>query len=399
VEEEEEIVITAKLKAEPESEPGGYYNWHISYASNQWLYDLFAQTGGGETMQVVEITQVSGAVLVKLPGIAFPLRIPSADWVRMGKDERASFLKTMTEFAESPKLKQALEYYAAEGISEIEIHYDDQPFNLDGTRGAFRANQSGQVDYIAHNSAGTDLKAGGKIVISINSDLANSASKFSKALLHELRHPIVPGIEETDEGRVLLDAEQMYNDIWNTDGSMESLEGYSGSRTIVGSQYNDNATGSTGNDTMAGLSGNDSLNGGAGDDHVLGGAGMDVLTGGAGANSLEGGLEADTYVSSVGATGDGIYDIGGVDRLDISRLSMNDVVIHRWGNSLGIVVNSTGETFSSPSSGSTQSVSSSSPFPTEPMPRPISNRWPARRAGCATIRWVSPCSAGITAYR
>lgn len=72
----EEIVITAKVKAESEpdsggSDPGGYYNWHISYSSNQWLFDLFAQTGGGETMQDIEITQVNGAVLVRL-GIARP---------------------------------------------------------------------------------------------------------------------------------------------------------------------------------------------------------------------------------------------------------------------------------------------------------------------------------------
>lgn len=344
--EEEEIVITAKLKAEPESDPGGYYNWHISYTNNQWLYDLFAQTGGGQTMQVIEITQVEGAVLVKLPGINFPLRVPSADWGRMSASERAAFLKTMTEFAESPKLKEALDHYSAEGIVEIEVHYDNQPYGLDGTTsGSFAPGEQGRVVYSAQSgSGGTNLTSGTKIVISINSSEVNGAAELSLTLLHELRHPFVPGVNGSDEAQVELDASRMYNDIWRTDGSLESLDGYSGSRTIVGSQYNDTATGSGGNDTMSGLSGNDSFNGGAGDDYLLGGAGMDHLTGGSGSNSLEGGLEADTYVSSVGSTGDGIYDIGGVDRLDVSRMSLNAVTITRWGDSLQVTVNATGET-------------------------------------------------------
>jgi len=343
VEEGEIIYITAKVKGETEPEPAGSYDYYVTYTNNQWFYDLFAQTGGGQTMQVIEITQVAGTVRVKLPGFDFLLTVPNADWGRMSSSERAAFLKTLTEFAESPKFKESLEHYAAEGISEIEIHYDDVRYKLDGSVAAFRSDQYGYVEYIAHNNAGTDLKAGGKIVISINSALVNSASEFSKTLLHELRHPIVPGVE-TDEFQVEADASRMYNDIWKTNGSTESLDGYSGSRTIVGSQYNDTATGSAGNDTMSGLSGNDTFNGGAGDDYLLGGAGMDHLTGGTGANSLEGGLAADTYVSSVGATGDGIYDLGGVDRLDISRLSLNAVTLTRWGDSLQVVVNATGET-------------------------------------------------------
>ena len=111
---------------------------------------------------------------------------------------------------------------------------------------------------------------------------------------------------------------------------------YLDSLTYIGSQNGDSAAGGSGNDTMAGLSGNDSLNGAAGDDLVMGGAGMDTLTGGIGSNSVQGGLDADTYIPTVGVTHEQVADIGGVDRLDLSSISINDVYMVRAGDSLMI---------------------------------------------------------------
>ena len=127
----------------------------------------------------------------------------------------------------------------------------------------------------------------------------------------------------------------MFGDIWNGQAERTPME-YFNSATVLGSSGSDNVHGSDGHDTMSGLSGNDSLNGAGGDDLVMGGAGMDTLTGGLGSNAVQGGLDADTYVPTVGVTHEQVSDIGGVDRLDLSSICINDVYMLRGGDDLFI---------------------------------------------------------------
>lgn len=124
--------------------------------------------------------------------------------------------------------------------------------------------------------------------------------------------------------------------IFSSSSSERSIQDYVEGLTFAGSMYDDNAIGSGSSDTLAGLSGNDNLNGAGGDDLVMGGAGMDTLSGGTGTNLVEGGLDADTYVIAAGVKYDQITDIGGVDRIDLSSVSIDDVTFARIGDDLFI---------------------------------------------------------------
>jgi Ca2+-binding RTX toxin-like protein len=129
----------------------------------------------------------------------------------------------------------------------------------------------------------------------------------------------------------------MFNQVWKTGGNVETDQrDYLPGTTIVGSYKNDVATGGATNDTLSGLSGNDNLNGGGGDDLVMGGAGMDVLSGGLGSNAVQGGLDADTYIPVIGVTHEQVADIGGVDRLDLSSISIGSATFMRIGDDLFI---------------------------------------------------------------
>lgn len=224
-------------------------------------------------------------------------------------------------------------------MSEVEIHYDDRMHKLDGTTGPFQMSDSPEgLQWQSTGGDETDLVAGTKVIITINSDIVTSGKEFAELVIHALGHPYL-GVGSDDEAWLLTREGTIYDEIFSTPDEREtSPQDYYEGTTIVGSRHGDNITGSAWNDTVSGLSGNDVLNGGGGNDLVMGGAGMDWLSGGQGNNMVAGGLDADTYVPVVDAGMDYVIELGGVDRIDLSAHDMGSCHFYRSGDTLNIAL-------------------------------------------------------------
>ena len=301
--------------------------------------DIFAQVGGGDSLTILGFTIENGNLIVRHPDISFPFIFRPSDWNRASVEQQAAILKTIAEYDQSSRVRDAIEHMERQGISEVEVRVDDYKFNHDGTVLApFRAGETGFISYVMmdNDPTGRDMQNGSRVVITLN-DKLNGATAFAKAFMHELRHPFVPGIDDIDDDQIRDEEDVMFNEIFQTNGSDEdNSHDYLPERTVVGSRFADVVTSGDGNDTLAGLSGNDTLNGGGGNDLVMGGAGMDQLSGGLGSNAVLGGLEADTYIPAVGVTHEQVADIGGVDRIDLSSTSISSVMFSRFGDDLFI---------------------------------------------------------------
>lgn len=106
--------------------------------------------------------------------------------------------------------------------------------------------------------------------------------------------------------------------------------------------------GTSGSDTLLGGADVDHLSGAGGDDYLHGGAGADVLNGGEGADTLEGGTgndelwdrsatSGDVYRYSLGDGQDVVYDLGGVDAVQLGgSITVGSVVVR--GNQSGNLV-------------------------------------------------------------
>lgn len=382
-EKEQEIIVTAnEVTSQPSVEGGGGWLNFATYSPSP-LIDLFAQTGGGDEPEFAQIQMINGDIVAKLPGYDFSIKILAADWNRLSKAEKGAIIKTLSEFSQSKLLVDTLNHFQNEHVSEIIIRYDSKWLGTDGITRPFNSDQEGLISYsIAEPSEGqpiddTNIVAGSKIVINLNSNLVNG-SYVAEALLHELRHPAVRGYGGNDDPQIEREQDIMYNDIFR--GANErSAEDYIDGLTFVGSKGNDIVAGGTAGDTLSGLSGNDDLDGGAGDDLVMGGAGMDRLSGGTGSNLLIGGLDADTYVSSVSVTLDLLSDSGGVDRLDLNSFSITDAVFSRYSDSLCIrFLTSGAKRLRSRTNGLSTIGLSSSHSLTVRMPLRTSNIWQTR---------------------
>ncbi|HSA89262.1 MAG TPA: VCBS domain-containing protein [Burkholderiales bacterium] len=120
----------------------------------------------------------------------------------------------------------------------------------------------------------------------------------------------------------------------------DTLNGGSGSDTLLGGNGADTLNGGAGSDTLLGGNGADTLNGGSGDDYLLGGNGDDTLNGGAGDDILYGGNGGDTLN---GGTGDDIlYGGNGGDTLNggsgddwVYGQNGNDWLIYNMSQNLG----------------------------------------------------------------
>lgn len=338
VENDDIHVMGTRVRGDPTIKPSG---WWVNFASvvPPSFLSLTEQPQGEEVARVVSISLIDGDVIVRLPGYDFALKLPAADWANMSRDQRGAFIKMMSEFRESPKLLESLDHLAQHNVSEVIIRYDDVIHNADGTTSPWSNGDRGFISYSARaGSRGVDITDGTAVVITINSDVSRTARAFATTLAHELRHPVVPGID-IDEGPVEQDAEDIWSDIFNTPGSSErSGQDYLDGETFQGSRYGDNAVGTSASDTLAGLSGNDILNGAAGDDLILGGAGMDRLSGGSGSNVVMGGLDADTYAPAPGVVHEFISDSGGVDRVDLSSVALSQASFLRTEDTLVISV-------------------------------------------------------------
>jgi hypothetical protein len=328
------IVVVAKSRTEWDGidSAAQAYDSNISYASADT--DLFAQSGGGENPQEFQMLIVNLEVHFRLPGYSFPVVVGPDAWVRMTPEQRANLIHTMRNFDRSPELVRAFDRLQAQNIERVEIYRDDKAHDVDGTRHVFREGQSGEINWVSDGQG--NPAPGSTVVITIRESVTNEAT-FTRALLHEFAH-LVFGVDAAAEQIIQSKwEEEMFDDIFTNAGDASNqLSTYADAMTYVGSRHGDTAVGSGSQDTMSGLSGNDNLNGAGGDDLVMGGAGMDTLTGGLGSNAVLGGLDADTYLPTVGVTHEQVEDIGGVDRLDLSSISINDIIVLRGGDDLYI---------------------------------------------------------------
>jgi hypothetical protein len=321
--------------------------------------DPFAQYGGNESPAVATFEMIDGNVVVTLVGYDFQITLPAADWERMRPEQRGEFIKGMNEFRESPLLVGVFDRAQASGADKVEIRYDNVIHHADGSQRNWEGDRHYGFTSFIHprNPDNTiDTSRIDRVVININATVFPRADgsypmerntqgeletvTFTSVFMHEARHIhyVTTGFSGTlqqEEQLVRAEADQMMDDIYSTPGQQErSGQDYLESQTWLGSRHNDNATGSSGNDVMSGLSGNDTLNGGDGSDLIMGGAGMDVLSGGTGRNHVLGGLDADLYLPAAGVTIEVISELGGVDRVDLTRISMYNVTFVRLGDDL-----------------------------------------------------------------
>ena len=354
-EEAEEIVVTGtRIKAKSDDAVDWLMLSLATYVPST-APDIFGQNGGGDVLQVVQFARIDGNVVVTLPGYSFTLKIPAADWDRMTPQERGEFIKMMNEFHESPMLKATFDSIEASGVSQVVVRYDSVVHTSSGGTEAWNAGQYGEVKITygqnADGSQDTTKIVG--VVININPQLVPGPDgtydnwtntqgetvpiSFALVFAHEVRHIFYAGTGSGEEQQVRSDADQIIDDIFSTPNSSErSVQDYLEGQTFIGSMHNDNVAGSSSGDTLSGLSGSDILDGGAGNDLVMGGSGMDRLSGGTGSNLVMGGLDADTYVPVAGVTVEQLFDTGGVDRLDLSRFTLQDATFTRYDDTLVI---------------------------------------------------------------
>jgi Ca2+-binding RTX toxin-like protein len=124
----------------------------------------------------------------------------------------------------------------------------------------------------------------------------------------------------------------------------DSIQGLGGNDQLWGYEGNDLLDGGDGQDSFVAGIGDDTLYGGGGaNDFLLGGEGNDVLSGGAGGYALmDGGDGADTYLFSAGdGYGNGAA-FSPTDRLVLTDLTPNQVVITRGEYNVFVYVPNTG---------------------------------------------------------
>ena len=342
---EETIVVTGTRPA-PAPNQGGGVSGGTGHISTLITIEenLFSQDGGDLLSTTVQISVVNGSVVVIIPGYDFPIKVPAEAWNDLTPAQKGAFIKIMTEFFESPRIVHALDHLDAEGVTEVQVYFDTRVQYPDHTQPSepFKTGEHGRAAWapVDENNP-TDLIAGSKVAITINRAVVGSDwVDFAKTLLHELLHPLY-GRGPAVEAELDTIEDQLYTEIFTRASGAPpetTPQDYYDSQTFVGSRFDDNATTGTGNDTLAGLSGNDILNGGAGNDYVMGGVGMDRLTGGTGDNTVAGGLDADTYAPAWGTNIEFVVEMGGVDQMDLSGYSINDVWFYRVGNTLQIVI-------------------------------------------------------------
>ena len=163
---------------------------------------------------------------------------------------------------------------------------------------------------------------------------------------------------EFGDGTIWTKADLLSQPIYTYAGNgNDNLIGYDIQNLMYGNVGNDTLSGMGGNDTLDGGDGNDSLYGGTGSDVLLGGAGVDILNGengddvldgGTGDDTLNGGQGNDTYVFYRGGghdtinTGDGT--IGKIDTLRLEGVSVDEVLVEKWGSNLVFVIKDSGTT-------------------------------------------------------
>lgn len=135
-----------------------------------------------------------------------------------------------------------------------------------------------------------DAGAGFKTTLAINMGALHLFS-VSAGQLHGFANPgDVISVEGTTGSDTILGSN--YSEKLQGFAGVDSIVGGGGNDTLDGGANNDILLASSGKDSLLGGTGNDSLDAGSGDDTLVGGSGNDTLSGGAGKDTIDGGLGA-----------------------------------------------------------------------------------------------------------
>ncbi|HEX6374126.1 MAG TPA: hypothetical protein VFZ91_00230 [Allosphingosinicella sp.] len=185
-----EIFITGKKIVAGGATGGGNNAATILSYSQQPMPDVFEQVGGEETVTTVTFALVDGNIVVRLPGYDFPIKVPAASWKAMSDGQKGAFIKLMTEFSQSPELVSFLNHLQSEGVSAVEVFFDDVVHLPDGTTDPFEiVDTPEEVRYWGNKSDPTDVTPGTKVVVTINSRVVSDTREFAEVLIHGLAHP------------------------------------------------------------------------------------------------------------------------------------------------------------------------------------------------------------------
>ncbi len=142
-------------------------------------------------------------------------------------------------------------------------------------------------------------------------------------------------------GNDILYGDNVGDDVF---GDNDVIDGGTGNDAIYGGGGMDQLFGFTDNDYLSGGAGKDYIYAGSGDDTLVGGAGDDVLI-----NNDAGTSGSDTYIYSRGDGNDTIIESGSADSagesdgLVLTDIEISDVQLTRSGDSLLVLIKSTGE--------------------------------------------------------
>jgi len=341
------IVVSHPAFVDPNSVDWGISSAAVASAPLSAPTDPFAGKGGEAMVRVGSLTVKGKSFEIK--GYTFKLIISEADWNDLSPEQQGAVVKIVTEYAQSPELKQLFDYFESHDVRNIVLHFDGEKYDASGAwLGSFPTDPSNSADdlgfvryYREKDTDDTDISPNTDIHISLNPQLIRSVTKFADTFMHELYHPYVAGINGFDDPIVSEKARRSFDDIFKnkTSGILENDElAYAATQTVIGSFNADTIAAGTGHDTLSGKEGADIIDGGDGNDFVIGGDGMDVLTSGSGRDYLSGGLDADRFVISSTNVRAIVREDGGVDTID-TGMSYAGATFERVGNSLFIQQN------------------------------------------------------------
>ncbi|QDQ26991.1 hypothetical protein FNU76_11800 [Chitinimonas arctica] len=132
----------------------------------------------------------------------------------------------------------------------------------------------------------------------------------------------------------------------------DRISAYDGADTIIGGTGNDTIDAGNGNNQLDGGAGDNKVTSGGGNDTLLAGEGHDLLQAGAGDDlidagqgndTVEGGDGDDQYTFAAGAGTDLLRDTGGADKIVLSGVNPQDLLLRRDGQDLLITNLLTGD--------------------------------------------------------
>jgi hypothetical protein len=339
----ETVTVTAPRASDADFGDFFHYSGITSFGSNLSFAiggDGGGESGGGGGDQGTTISPTKdslGDVTIDVPLLHIKVRIDKASFDKLTPAQKGALFKILTEFEESPTARDALGTIAT-AQADIVIHFDNLRHFTDGHTESWPSNISASIEYRTVSEDGRSVSGNTRVHINFDpTKIDPTSSDFADALLHELSHIVIPGLDPiAEEGAANTKAAEAYKQIFQRNGVQEGDElDYYNSLSVNGTPQADNLNGGSGNDGIAGGAGNDTLFGSAGNDTLFGGADDDWLGGGSGSwNQMMGGLGNDQYNVSASSSFDMVMDDGGFDVLSLEGVSLYSCQLFRSMNTL-----------------------------------------------------------------